>query len=625
MRLTEKSTPAAGGYWRWLLPWVLILLWPADSWSQRAEFEFYTMEDGLAGNTVDGVVQDDRGMIWFLCMGKLHRFDGRNFVVFPTPVPGARGEAETLRSIATYQDSLLFLVGGKSLFLFNPHSGQWDLRHPPMFERTFFYEYVYPVTAGHLFLHIVREGGNGLQRSLFHFRGDTLTEIKVLQQQLSELHLAWSLQDPTGILHLAFSDRYQAVDEAGYIRREIIFPENCAPNCNYFLQYSPKMGLILLRNNQFYQLSSAQASLQEHPINRHLTGSNISLNRFLVQEDGSIWACGDHRNLVYYQADKDHLYNFQPELEFRFPVENDFNGLFEDNTGNIWLQSRLGLMKVTMKAYPFESYFTGRNRANSYFSFRGFAEDEAGLIYGAYYPGLVRIDPRRHQETVLEEDLGMPFGLHYQDGELWLNDGGRYDPRTGDLTVSPVSLPTFDADAGLYARDDQGQLWWVYNAKLYRLAGTGDQRNWELELPLPVSDMFGADVLYYAPSDQRLWIGFQSRLISYDPVRRMSRVFMPADVGAPLSRIMTIWEGPDEALWLGTDIGLIKFHPERGLLRHWTAAQGLPNDFVSGMLAEGDSCLWLGTNNGLSRFSPGNEQFVNFYAEDGLTDNEFNR
>jgi class 3 adenylate cyclase len=59
--------------------------------------------------------------------------------------------------------------------------------------------------------------------------------------------------------------------------------------------------------------------------------------------------------------------------------------------------------------------------------------------------------------------------------------------------------------------------------------------------------------------------------------------------------------------------------------RTYLREDGLPNDFVNGILSEGDSCLWISTDNGLSRMVIQNDRFNNFFRRDGLPANEFNR
>jgi PAS domain-containing protein len=58
---------------------------------------------------------------------------------------------------------------------------------------------------------------------------------------------------------------------------------------------------------------------------------------------------------------------------------------------------------------------------------------------------------------------------------------------------------------------------------------------------------------------------------------------------------------------------------------HYTEADGLPNNFIYGILEDDEGNLWLSTNKGISRFNPETETFRNYDLADGLQSNEFNR
>lgn len=51
---------------------------------------------------------------------------------------------------------------------------------------------------------------------------------------------------------------------------------------------------------------------------------------------------------------------------------------------------------------------------------------------------------------------------------------------------------------------------------------------------------------------------------------------------------------------------------------------GLLNDFINGILLEGDFCFWVSMDNGLSWMAVFNGFCINYYVEDGLIVNEFN-
>lgn len=84
-------------------------------------------------------------------------------------------------------------------------------------------------------------------------------------------------------------------------------------------------------------------------------------------------------------------------------------------------------------------------------------------------------------------------------------------------------------------------------------------------------------------------------------------------------------EQPAKYLWIGTKGGgLNRLDKQSKEVRHFTMAEGLPNNVVYAILPDSEGALWLSTNRGLSKFNPKTGEFQNFFSVDGLQDNEFN-
>jgi hypothetical protein len=60
-------------------------------------------------------------------------------------------------------------------------------------------------------------------------------------------------------------------------------------------------------------------------------------------------------------------------------------------------------------------------------------------------------------------------------------------------------------------------------------------------------------------------------------------------------------------------------------LHRLSRADGLPNDFVYGILEDGRGGLWVSTNKGLARFDPQTLAFKTYDRADGLQGSEFNQ
>jgi len=109
-----------------------------------------------------------------------------------------------------------------------------------------------------------------------------------------------------------------------------------------------------------------------------------------------------------------------------------------------------------------------------------------------------------------------------------------------------------------------------------------------------------------AQDDQRrLWLGTRTGL-QVVPLRDGRPRFDQALAvtradGLPNERLYAIeLVGPDEAL-LATNAGLVHWHLDQGLMRHWTADDGLPGDHVRTLRRALDGTLWVSTEQGLAR------------------------
>jgi len=94
--------------------------------------------------------------------------------------------------------------------------------------------------------------------------------------------------------------------------------------------------------------------------------------------------------------------------------------------------------------------------------------------------------------------------------------------------------------------------------------------------------------------------------------------------------VLTIYDDRVGRLWFGTAGGGLN-----RLIRNdstdsgttfirYSERDGLPSNFVYGILEDHDGFLWLSTNTGLSKFDPLTGTFKNYDVRDGLQSNEFN-
>ncbi len=75
--------------------------------------------------------------------------------------------------------------------------------------------------------------------------------------------------------------------------------------------------------------------------------------------------------------------------------------------------------------------------------------------------------------------------------------------------------------------------------------------------------------------------------------------------------------------WIATTTGLSAFDSQKEEFTNYTIADGLPNNYILGILEDDEKNLWISTNNGISCFDRNNAKFKNYGITDGLQGNEF--
>ncbi len=608
------------------LLYILCIL-PFFASAQEVKIEFFTTEDGLSGNHTNTVTQDDQGFIWFINDYKIHRYDGRNFLVYPAPPPEIPGSGERIQLLASYEDSLLFFIAEYHVLLLNPKTGEWQSFKPEDEHGTpYLFLFSYQLGPADIVLHCVKEKKDE-PVSFWRFRNRKIEPVPIPESiKLDAQDFIWSVIDTHDHTYLFHEQTLHVIDSSGSYLSKISLKEICS-NWIYASHgnLGPNNELIVMTDQYFFILDESRQTFNPHPANRFLLGDEFFFTRFIIEENGSIWAGGVEKLLIYYDAVEDTLYNFQQELDQLIPYPNDFYLIYKDNTGTIWVPSRMGLLKVTQQSSLFATYFTQATEdCNGTCSFRGISENDQGQIYAAFYNGIAVIEPEKNKGYIKHPFIRTPFGLQGEGANFWLNDGQLLDTQK-DKVIEIPGAQNHENDEGILTKDQDGGIWWVHNWSLFHLDQLPTGKAWREVLSLPVEGTSWVDALHFGKKSGKLWISYSNQLFAYTPSTNDLIRYYTKNFKHPVSRVLAIEEASNGLLWLATDKGIVHFDPGKKTTKSFTVRDGLSNDFICGLLTEGDSCLWLSTNKGLSRFHIESETFINFYEEDGLTHNEFNR
>jgi signal transduction histidine kinase/ligand-binding sensor domain-containing protein len=337
--------------------------------------------------------------------------------------------------------------------------------------------------------------------------------------------------------------------------------------------------------------------------------------------------------------------------------------IYQDQSGILWVGTRGGgVNKSDLASGRFTLYRGDTNdpQRSSDYQVLALHEDEYGVLWiGTYGNGLEALNRKTGEWRHYRHNPNDPYSLGndavmaiHEDpsGTFWIGtDNGFY--RFDRQTERFVRLPHHPPDPGDVKResiysiteDSQGFLWLgTIGRGLSKFdPGIGKfiyyQQTWNPDTGFRIENTISDNYIHDVVEDTsgRLWIGTQEGLNIFD--RETGRwLSIKQDPSNPNSLshnwITTLYQVPSGILWIGTqggglnslDLTKIKeTDPATYPFTHYHEQDGLANDMVFDILDDHNGTLWIATANGLSRFDPQTKTFKNFGASDGLPINEF--
>jgi signal transduction histidine kinase/ligand-binding sensor domain-containing protein/DNA-binding response OmpR family regulator len=316
----------------------------------------------------------------------------------------------------------------------------------------------------------------------------------------------------------------------------------------------------------------------------------------------------------------------------------NFNTVFEDREGRIWLGSQRGGINIVDRQ---KDRFTtiahdplnANSLVNNYVS--AFYEMEDGRIWiGTEFGGLSLWDRSRNLFTNFRNDPAKPSSISNnfisyivgdRDKNIWIATswGGvsRLKPGSGDFKRYKFFNPAFNnlENKMVYRLcvDHEGTLWAAtlqeggIKGALYRYNKQQDR----FEAFDQLSELFALQ----EDRSGTLWAGNLSQLIRIDRQHKRHQYYNIGKV------VRSIAEDKAGNFWIGTEGGgLVLFDRAKNrIAARYTTAEGLCNNAVLNILEDKDGRLWMSTFNGVSRFDAATREFRNYYQGDGLQSNQF--
>lgn len=619
---------------RWWLLYILLLGGKiAIAQQQSYTFTHYTTANGLADNSVNSIVQDSRGFIWFSTREGLSRFDGTGFKNFYSQKNDPGGlPANNISSLLEYKPGHLLLAAGAVLASFNTITQQF---------------FILPQFKDKVSFAITRLTDN-------HFGIGIPGACLILNK---ELQITDSISPPLknkGSVPVA-----QAIDEQTWLigtSQEYFYYDRGTKKFTPFApgrDFSSNESSLILRHydkkNKWLYFFNYYTGLLRYSLNGtilykwkkgrkkgELPDTNISF--VIPKNDSILWMGGTEGGGLMELNTNTSLITQQPITNTNnAPAAINFLLMsYTDRDNNEWLATTAGLCKLTTTRGTITNWQESLPGSTSNTVLMNVTKGNDRNIYVAAFGSnhSYKINTLTNKVSLLDQSkLPNTWCLAGFREELVFSGGAssitKYNPVNGLYKQTDFLKPYFPAsDVVIMAfQHSNGDEWYSGNngGGLVRVSAT-DGSIYHYTKYGPRGNF---TISYYASCAEDkngdLWMGVNktNRLLHWDKSKdwfsEISFDSIQGTKGLVLSGITDITTDGQDNLWIAFDgTGIVQYNTIKKTAVQYTIQEGLPTNYVNSLKFDGNNRLWAGTLKGLSCFIIKENRFLTFKKQDGL-------
>lgn len=541
----------------------------------------------LSNNHVYSLCTDAEGTVWVGTLTGLSRYNivGNNFTNYSLP----EGLPVQIFAIEDLKDKGQLLLGtSNGMVVFDKKTGYMNL-HPHLQETTVYS--ICQINDGILI---------GSSSGVYHYRPQDNSVVRILPELKNEV-ISSIVYDPrkhTCWLGSFISGVY-AMDENFHIKEHYQYSDRQrqSPLESVRTMAQDDKGRIWIGTiNALFILEPETDTIKKYTFSHEDENSlgHNSVRSILKDNQGGIWVGTFYGGLNYYHPMAPAFDTMTYSAYKNSISDNTVSCIVEDSrTGNLWIGTNDGgLNEYDRKKNHFTVYRANRSNPNALQSdnIKCALPDGNGVYIGSHGGGLSYLSGSGGRI----ENYAFPNAVSFNNSCYSLLDG-----KDGTLWVgSLIGLHRFDKKTKQLSLHPLAQKYPRLNSVLISVL--------------------------YRDSKDRIWIGTEESLFVYADGKLEEWKDYTSNIPS-LIQAFCIEEDSNHHIWIGSSVGLYK-SPD-GSTDHqirYSTKDGLPNNFIYGVLEDGRGRLWITTNRGLSCFDPAEQTFLNYTVQDGLSHGQFN-
>jgi ligand-binding sensor domain-containing protein len=637
------------------------------SQSSTVAFDKVTIKDGLSQSTVNYILQDRHGFMWFSTYGGLNKYDGYSFTVYQNDLNDSTSLANNnIGVLLEDNEGFIWIVHDESgLSRFDPETEIFHrYRHEPNDPNS--------LSSNTIFQVMQDKAGN-----IWVCADNTLNlvvkekderDAKISFQRFTsppDYNFTRAYEDSKGNLLLLGSSLFYFDRTTKTITKTIELP---AYRIVSFVEDKNGDILVSTHGTGVFKLDwDANSSTYQLGDNSKINPTPNARSFVTIDDFGNVWIGTETRGLFRYNPETDQTVNFVPDrLNPNALSDVSIYSMHIDRSGVLWVGTySQGLCKADMYRKDFAQFTSipGDSNSMSGNTISGISSNTANELWVGTRDGegINRFVFKANQEPRVYRYLNNPNDpnniigisclslLQRRNGDVWVGSQGYVTRLVPEEPGSNKRPQVIRHQLGGWTfnlfEDSKGTLWggtwggglWRYDEPAREfIYYTNDPSN-----PTSLCD----NVVWSIGEDKHgnLWIGGNSNGLSILPSSERGKT-NPKFVNFQYNHddknslshntVNAIYCDPSGTMWLATGRGINKLVDKNNVLKNihnnsilefekYFADDGLPANGVLGIVEDKAGNLWLSTTNGISKFNVANTSFTNYSDSDGLQSNEF--
>jgi diguanylate cyclase (GGDEF)-like protein len=617
-------------------------------------FEAIGARQGLTSSSIQDVLVDRHGFVWFAGDGGVHRYDGLRVETFDRdPDRHDTLVSRANQALAETADAIWILSFTGVLQRLDAATGKiehYRLARAPDGRQPSRGVRLVADRRGRLWIGtdigLFRFDSTSRRYSTIPLPGESRVTALALSADGTRLLigrlggdvLATDLEDPSRVETLV------SLVEGDHAVVPLVIAEARAPRdgANGQLWLGTSEGL--------FRFDLAARRLDRRNVPPPLTSGRI--DALAIDAEGDLWVGGLNRpGLLRFAPSTGRAATFLHHSDDEYSLSSDrVFALALDRRGNLWVGLQQGgANRLRVAQQGAGRYRSSADRSVGFCAARQLPDGRLLVALCGGSIGILDLHTGDLSERAGELDRALPapaptLTAHALvadgDGGWWVPTANlgllHWQPQLGRTARLPLRAHSGETLPDPYMndalRDRRGRLWVACSHGL--AAVQGDQTLRLLDPAGSPGKLLTGGVFALAEAAEGgLWLGTAQGLLFYDPkTGRTQRYAHDERDGQSLSdsMVVSIHVAPSQTLWVGTQAGLNRAiwtsgSPLQGLrFRRYGAGDGLPDQTIQALVSDRQGTLWIGTKRGVASLDRGRDRFRAWTPADGLPDDSVN-